>query len=399
MKKLFILSLCIIMLGLPSFAKKTIPVPPSVKLPAKYSQTYIDNIADEYNSVTNNELLFVALDMLKGTDGDFSRKAILGYNLSGYPIKIEFKDLASVNKAYANFDAVGWKRKKKLFIYINPKHQAAPPAALAALLSHEALHQDEYNSLSEETFAWTMEAVVWIDLLEIYPECNVESNALVKRENTLKKLFEKGNNSPKYIKKSVVTDPMAHRTDYPMELPEAVVYYIKAFKDPSRQENREIELFDSFDELSCKKINVNIAKNKQQGTSKTSREPNRHNVFKKRTIDRVVIPKLNNSVNTEQSKSSTFYKPKPKRPIIDVVDGKRVFRWSFSFSYPNLKPVVCKIFIENQRESSSVNFVAGPIFHDRDFKLIVYTTTQEKAEDMINKELKKLIAIGKIRAC
>ncbi len=203
MKKLLILSLCLMTFGLPSFAKKTIPVPPGVKLPAKYSQTYIDNIADEYNSVTNNELLFVALDMLKGTDGDFSRKAILGYNLSGYPIKIEFKDLASVNKAYANFDAVGWKRKKKLFIYINPKHQAAPPAALAALLSHEALHQDEYNSLSEETFAWTMEAVVWIDLLEIYPECNVESNALVKRENTLKKLFEKGNNSPKYIKKSV----------------------------------------------------------------------------------------------------------------------------------------------------------------------------------------------------
>ena len=86
-----------------------------------------------------------------------------------------------------------------------------------------------------------------------------------------------------------------------MELPEAVVNYIKAFKDPSRQEKREIELFNSFDELSCKKINVNIAKNKQQGTSKTSREPNRHNVFKKRTIDRIVIPKLNNSVNTEHS--------------------------------------------------------------------------------------------------
>lgn len=203
MKKFLILSLFLIMFGLPSFAKKSIPVPTGVKLPAKYTDAYIETLADEYKGVTNNELLFVALDMLKGTDGDFSRKAILGYNLSGYPIKIEFKDLASVNKAYANFDAVGWKRKKKLFIYINPKHQAAPPAALAALLSHEALHQDEYNSLSEETFAWTMEAVVWIDLLEIYPECNVESNALVKRENTLKKLFEKGNNSPKYIKKSV----------------------------------------------------------------------------------------------------------------------------------------------------------------------------------------------------
>jgi len=203
MKKFLLVMLSVLLIGLPSFAKKTIPVPPGVKLPAKFTQQYIDYISDEYKTVTNNELLFVALDMLKGTDGDFSRKAILGYNLTGYPIKIEFKELSSVNKAYANFDAVGWKKKKKLYIYINPKHQAAPPAALAALLSHEALHQDEYNSLSEETFAWTMEAVVWIDLVEIYPECNVESNALVKRENTLKKLFEKGGNSPKYIKKSV----------------------------------------------------------------------------------------------------------------------------------------------------------------------------------------------------
>ncbi|MCD8378692.1 MAG: hypothetical protein LUB59_07895 [Candidatus Gastranaerophilales bacterium] len=189
--------------GVPSFAKKTIAVPSGVKLPDKYTQQYIDYISEEYKDVTNNELLFVALDMLKGTDGDFSRKAILGYNLTGYPIKVQFKELSSVNKAYANFDAVGWKKKKKLYIYINPKHQAAPPAALAALLAHEALHQDEYNSLSEETYAWTMEAVVWIDLSEIYPECNVESNALVKRENTLKKLFQKGGNSQKYIKKSV----------------------------------------------------------------------------------------------------------------------------------------------------------------------------------------------------
>ena len=203
MRKFLLFMLCVLMTGLPSFAKKTIPVPPGVKLPAKYTQQYIDYISDEYSTVTNNELLFVALDMLKGTDGDFSRKAILGYNLTGYPIKVEFKELSSVNKAYANFDAVGWKKKKKLYIYINPKHQAAPPAAIAALLAHEALHQDEYNSLSEETYAWTMEAVVWIDLVEIYPECNVESNALVKRENTLKKLFERGNNSQKYIKKSV----------------------------------------------------------------------------------------------------------------------------------------------------------------------------------------------------
>ena len=165
MKKLLVLTILCFMINLPVLSKGATPIPPGVVLPAKYNQEYIDNLYDEYKKVTKEQLIMVALDMLKGTDGDFSRKAILGYNLSGYPIKIQYKDLASVNKAYANFDAVGWKRKKKLFIYINPKHQYAPPAALAALLAHEALHQDEYNSLSEETYAWTMEAVVWTDLV------------------------------------------------------------------------------------------------------------------------------------------------------------------------------------------------------------------------------------------
>ena len=49
-----------------------------------------------------------------------------------------------------------------------------------------------------------MEAFVWDEILKIYPESNQESSALVKRENTLKKLLEKGNNTNKYIKKAVV---------------------------------------------------------------------------------------------------------------------------------------------------------------------------------------------------
>ena len=141
--------------------------------------------------------------MLKGTTGDFSRKAILGYNLTQEPVKIEFKDLSELNQAYATYDAVGWKKKGKLYIYINPKHKAAPPGALAALLSHEALHQDEYNSLSEETYAWTMEATVWCDILKMYPESNDTDSQLVVRENVLKQLLEKGNYTNKYIKKTV----------------------------------------------------------------------------------------------------------------------------------------------------------------------------------------------------
>ena len=141
--------------------------------------------------------------MMKDTTAEFSRKAILGYNLTQKPIKIEFKDLSELNQAYSSYDAVGWKKKGKLYIYINPKHEYAPPAALAALLSHEALHQDEYNSLSEETYAWTMEANVWCEMLKRFPESNVLESPLVMRENVLKQLLEKGNYSNKYIKKTV----------------------------------------------------------------------------------------------------------------------------------------------------------------------------------------------------
>ena len=131
------------------------PIPGNIKLPDKYTPEYLENISEEYKKVSNEQIFHVALDMMKDSSADFSRKAILGYNLTQKPIKIEFKDLAELNENYSSYDAVGWKRKNKLYIYINPKHEYAPPAALAALLAHEALHQDEYNSLSEETYAWT----------------------------------------------------------------------------------------------------------------------------------------------------------------------------------------------------------------------------------------------------
>lgn len=179
------------------------PVPSNVILPEKYTQEYIDSLADEYKKVSNEQIFHVALDMMKDSSAELSRKAILGYNLTQYPIKVQFKDLSELNEAYASFDAVGWKKKGRLYIYINPKHQYAPPAALAALLSHEALHQDEYNSLSEETYAWTMEANVWCEMLKRFPESNDLESSLVMRENILKQLLEKGNFTNKYIKKTV----------------------------------------------------------------------------------------------------------------------------------------------------------------------------------------------------
>ena len=202
-KKVFSLFLILILCGTSAFAKNFQPVPANVKLPAKYTQEYIDSISPIYKDVTDEQLFHVALDMMKDTSGEFSRKAILGYNLTQYPVKIQFKDLSQINEAYQSFDAIGWKKRGKLYIFINPKHEYAPPGALAALLSHEALHQDEYNSLSEETYAWTLEATVWTEILKKYPESNNLESSLVTRENVLKQLLEKGNYTDKYIKKTV----------------------------------------------------------------------------------------------------------------------------------------------------------------------------------------------------
>lgn len=165
-----------------------------------------EELMKTYKKSTKDYNVIEALELLKQTTGEYSRRAILGENLTQKPVKIEFKNLAEINPAYANFDALGWKKSNKLYIYINRKHQDAPKEALAALLAHEAIHQDELNSLNEETYAWTLEAAVWTQLSEEKPELKKISHPLVERENVIKKLFEKGNYTSTYIRKFVISN-------------------------------------------------------------------------------------------------------------------------------------------------------------------------------------------------
>ncbi|MBR6099308.1 hypothetical protein IKP85_06130 [bacterium] len=202
-KKLLLTLAVIACLPLNAYAKKDDVYIPK-NFPQKYDKEYVLGIMPVYKSVSKEPVVMVALDMLVGTNGEFSRNAILGNNLSQRPMKVEFKNLSEIKADYTDFDALGWKKGKELTIYVNSKHRTAPPGALAALLSHEALHQDEYNSIAEETYAWTMEAAVWCEILRKYPESEDDKlNPLVKRENNLKRMFEKGNYSDKYIKKEV----------------------------------------------------------------------------------------------------------------------------------------------------------------------------------------------------
>ena len=101
MKKVILILFAILIWSKPALSATLEPVPAKVKLPTKYTQEYIDTLAEEYKKVSNNQLFHVALDMMKGTSAEFSRKAILGYNLTQYPIKIEFKDLSELNQAYS----------------------------------------------------------------------------------------------------------------------------------------------------------------------------------------------------------------------------------------------------------------------------------------------------------
>lgn len=165
-----------------------------------------DAVMKQYRRSTKDERLIKAAETLKGTVGDYSRRAILGENLTGKPIKVEFKDLSTINPKYADFDALGWKQRGRLNIFINIKHQNAPKEALAAVLAHEAIHQDELNSINEETYCWTLEAAVWTQLTEDDPSLQDISHQLVDRENTIKKLFVKGGYTNKYIRKSVLSN-------------------------------------------------------------------------------------------------------------------------------------------------------------------------------------------------
>ena len=164
--------------------------------------------AKKYKKVTKDGAVMQAMELMQSVNiSKYSYNALMGNNLTENPFKIEFKNISEINPEYASFDALGWKKKGRLYIYINEKHRNAPSEAIAALLAHEAIHQDEFASLNEETYAWTLEAATWMKLIEKNPNAARSASSLVSRENMLKKLFEKGDYTNKYIKKAVYTNP------------------------------------------------------------------------------------------------------------------------------------------------------------------------------------------------
>jgi hypothetical protein len=166
-----------------------------------------DNSSKSYSTVTNNPKIIQALDLMNGTTAEWAKKSILGDNASGLPMIIQFKDLSELSPDYANFDALGWKKGKQLYIFINKKHQGAPPEALASLLSHESVHQDSYCSLEEETYAWGYEADVWIQMVKKNSQAAQIQCPLTERLNTIARLFKNANYSTNSIRSVVYSNP------------------------------------------------------------------------------------------------------------------------------------------------------------------------------------------------
>lgn len=196
--------------GANSNKPEEINVKPAIYLKNKSNQPLTEKDYEKlkkYKNCTKSEDIMIALYTMEDTLADFARRAILGENLSGRPIKVQFKNLAEIKPEYHNYDAIGWKIKDRLYIFVNEKHKNAPPEALASLLSHEAMHQDSFNSINEETYSWTMEAAVWTDYLKKNPSLKYKTDhPLVRRLNTLNDLFVKANYTDKYIKKVVQTN-------------------------------------------------------------------------------------------------------------------------------------------------------------------------------------------------
>lgn len=160
---------------------------------------------DDYTQITQDYKLQQVLSLLKN-HSDETRETlniILGNNLSNRPIKIMFYNLSRMNIAYEKYDALTCKHKNgTLYIFINSIHRNAPIEALACLLAHETLHQDDESSYQEEVTAWTMEAKTWLSFKKAGIKVD-NTHSLVKRLNTIEKMYVNANYLPTLIAQEV----------------------------------------------------------------------------------------------------------------------------------------------------------------------------------------------------
>ena len=141
--------------------------------------------------VTRDQSILAALQRMPGTSAEKALDHIVKRHA-----RVLFKDLGTLSKQVRDFDALSWiSVNGQWVILINEKHRHAPPEALAAVIAHEAVHDDTQNSMSEEISGWHQEADVWMALSADRPDLQsipAGRFALVDRLNRLKAERELG---------------------------------------------------------------------------------------------------------------------------------------------------------------------------------------------------------------
>lgn len=174
------------------------------KLAKKAEKKRIKNLKKFYKPISSDMKIIDAMELMKTSPGVGAYEMIVGDNLSGKPIKVEFENLGEIRKKYTNYDAVNRKKRGTLYIYVDKRHKNAPPEAIAALVSGIPVHiNDKKDSVNEESYAWAVEAVVWGYLSRKNPEAVSQRSRLVNREEILRQQYEKSPRNAKYIVETV----------------------------------------------------------------------------------------------------------------------------------------------------------------------------------------------------
>jgi hypothetical protein len=144
-----------------------------------------------YLRCTREEVILKAMRLMNNSPADSSLAILIGK-----PVRIVFKDMQALHPGLRLYDALSWiSAGGETVIFINEKHRTAPPAALAAMLAHEAMHNDVYNSIQEEIAGWRREAEVWSALKVADPTLSAVSektSPLLTRENRIEQEFKSG---------------------------------------------------------------------------------------------------------------------------------------------------------------------------------------------------------------
>lgn len=187
MKKIVLSILLFVFITLPTFAK-----------------TENDSDLLLINKISKDPEIIEAIGLMKYSPARESYNIILGQNPTKNVIKVSFRNLSELDYKFTNYDAIGWLKFNRLYIYVNEKHKNAPPEALCALIASRVFNQDAYDSKNEEVYIWTLEAVVWDYFLQKNPSL-ADSKALLvtKRENPINKLFNKSTKDITTLEKAV----------------------------------------------------------------------------------------------------------------------------------------------------------------------------------------------------